>query len=71
MLDNKADKRAKVIKLAKQIDDERVQEIEKEEKEQIEKNDKLYAKIINADLDNTEELNKAIANHRILKTQNY
>lgn len=71
LLDNKADKRAKVIKLAKQIDDERVQEIEREEKEQIEKNDKLYAKIINADLDNTEELNKAIANHRILKTQNY
>jgi len=71
LLDNKADKRAKVIKLAKQIDDERVQEIEREEKEQIEKNDKLYAKIINADLDNTEELNKAIANHRILKSQNY
>ena len=71
LLDNKADKRAKVIKLAKQIDDERVQEIEREEKEQIEKNDKLYAKIINADLDNTEELKKAIANHRILKTQNY
>tara|TARA_R100000773_G_C4221320_1_gene120478 strand:+ start:1116 stop:2774 length:1659 start_codon:yes stop_codon:yes gene_type:complete len=71
LLDNKADKRAKVIKLAKQIDDERVQEIEREEKDQIEKNDKLYAKIINADLDNTEELKKAIANHKILKTQNY
>ena len=56
LLDNKADKRAKVIKLAKQIDDERVQEIEREEKDQIEKNDKLYAKIINADLDiNTSE----------------
>ena len=71
LLDNKADKRAKVIKLAKQIDDEKVQEIKREEEEQIEKNNKLYAKIINADLDNTEELNKAIANHRILKSQNY
>ena len=71
LLDNKADKRAKVIKLAKQIDDERVQEIEREEKEQIEKNDKLYAEIINADLDNEDKRNAAIGKHRILKSQNY
>tara|TARA_B100000424_G_scaffold258779_1_gene241000 strand:+ start:1881 stop:3539 length:1659 start_codon:yes stop_codon:yes gene_type:complete len=71
LLDNKADKRAKVIKLAKQIDDEKVQEIEREEKAQIEKNDKLYAEIINADLDNEDKRNAAIGKHRILKSQNY
>ena len=71
LLDNKADKRAKVIKLAKQIDDEKVQEIEKEEKEQIEKNDKIYAEIINSDLDNEDKRSAAISKHKILKTQNY
>ena len=45
--------------------------LKEKKKNKLKKNDKLYAKIINADLDNTEELNKAIANHRILKTQNY
>lgn len=69
--DKRLNLREKIIKLGKEFDDDRNAESEKQENDAKKINDDLYAKIINIDTDNANELSEAIKNHKILKSKNY
>ena len=71
LIGDKTKMRDRILKAAEEFDKDRKDAKENKQKELEEINDGIYAKVINIDLTNPKEVERAKKNHQILKSRGY